>query len=183
MKPWLPALLVGSLLVPGPVLEGEALGAAGGQGRPAAKFSLPPWSPPPVSLPARPGDRLSGFPVDKPLAILVWAAWSRPSVLEKRLLEEITATGSALASRVRVVALDVDDPASARSIEKLGGAPSVPALYLVRPGGTVWRRYLGWPARNPGAVRSVLIRDLTALAAHQDKRDKLKTFTKENRRE
>lgn len=113
----------------------------------------------------RPGDRLEGFPAGNPRAILVWATWSRPSLLEKRLLEEVTASGSALASRVQVVTLDFDDPESARPIQMLGGAPSLPILYLVSADGIVRRRYVGWPARNPEAVRSVLIRELTALAA------------------
>jgi len=132
---------------------------------PAPKFSLKPIAPPPVRLPARPGDRVRGFEGDKPVAVLVWASWSKPSVLEKQILEEVAASGSALATRVRVLTLDMDDPAAAPRIAALGGAPSLPALYLVRSDGLVRRRFIGWPARNPGAVRAVLNRELTALAA------------------
>ncbi len=208
MTRWLPALLVGSLFVLGPVLPAGAVGSpAPGErvrapasrphrarqganpdakrlgppasrrphgvkqgannkpARPKPKFLYAPWSPPPVLLPLRPGDRLGGFPTGTPRAILVWAYWSRPSILEKQLLEEVTASGSAAASRVQVVTLDADDPESANPILMLGGAPALPVLYLVSADGMVRRRFVGWPARNPQAVRTVLIRELTALAA------------------
>ncbi len=96
--------------------------------------------------------------------MLIWAAWSRPALLEKRILEEVAATGSALGGRVRVVTLDMDAPGDAPRIEALGGAPAVPVLYLITADGMVRRRFVGWPARNPTGIRAVLNRELAALA-------------------
>jgi hypothetical protein len=124
------------------------------------------FTPPPVKVPVQPGDRLSTrFPVGRPLAVLVWADWSRPSVLEKRLLEEATASGSLFTGRVQVVLLDMNSAEDQVRIDALGGAPSLPALYLVSRDGVVRRRFIGWPARNPSGLRTVLKRELTALVS------------------
>jgi hypothetical protein len=114
--------------------------------------------------PAAPGDRIPAFAAGRPVAVLIWAAWSRPAVLEKRILEEVTATGSALGTRVRIVTLDMDAPGDAPRIAALGGAPAVPVLFLVNSQGVVRRRFVGWPARNPTGIRAVLNRELAALA-------------------
>jgi hypothetical protein len=108
---------------------------------------------------------VTGVAAGRPLAILIWAAWSRPAILEKRLLGEVAATGSALGSRIRVVTLDIDSVADAPQIDALGGALALPVLYLVASDGVVRRRFVGWPARNPSALRRVLVRELTALAS------------------
>ncbi|MBM3269845.1 MAG: hypothetical protein FJZ01_19610 [Candidatus Sericytochromatia bacterium] len=121
-------------------------------------------TPVPVRLPAAPGDRVAEFAGDRPAAVLIWAEFSRPAVLEKRIVEELLATGSALAGKVRLIALDLDSAADSPRIEALGGAPALPVLYLLSARGVVLERFVGWPARNPTALRAVLTRELAALA-------------------
>lgn len=88
-------------------------------------------------------------------------------MVERRILGELLATGSALASRVRLIPLDMDDSRIAPRLRGIGAVPVVPALYLVSKEGVLRRRYFGWPARNQSAMRIVLERELLALAPRE----------------
>ncbi len=116
---------------------------------------------------ARIGDRLPLAPSSHAEAILVYAGWSSPSLLERQLLGRAVAQADrscAPEHRIKLVLLDADRPSDAARIAAIGGSGTVPYALLVTPDGRVAERYLGWPGRNPAEIRSVLERSLAALS-------------------
>ncbi len=116
---------------------------------------------------ARVGDRLPLAPSSHPEAILVYAGWSSPSMVERHLLRQAVARvnrSSAPLDRIQLVLLDADRPADAARIAAIGGSGTVPFALLVTPDDEVAERYLGWPGRNPAEIRTELERSLAALS-------------------
>lgn len=102
----------------------------------------------------------------QPTAILVEAAWSAPSLLERRLLTQVASEVAPCLEGgpcIRLVFLDADSPADARQLAAVGGTSVVPFAVLVDARGIVRQRYLGWPGRDPAAITSTLRRDFTRL--------------------
>ena len=116
---------------------------------------------------ARIGDRLPVAPSSHPEAILIYAGWSAPSILERHLLRRAVADTNRRCDpghRIQLVLLDADRPADAARISAIGGSRTVPYALLVAPDGQVAERYLGWPGRNPAEIRTELERSLAALS-------------------